>query len=161
MHTAAAATSVKCLKSALCSLPLFMMSPFMRHAVWEVFFGVHPAGWQNWSELKMWKDVTWTTSDHDVVKVWNEGPQAELCSWSTIGVWCFCHSGFLNLHHTKVDWNKRYIKKSQRIILQAKRICSVKLWNWFPPYEGWMEQKICQEKLKKRSSNQAHLLSYM
>lgn len=32
-----------------------MMNPFVRHAVWEVFFGVHPAGWQCQSELKSGK----------------------------------------------------------------------------------------------------------
>lgn len=43
VHTAAV-SSIKCPKSALCSLPLYMMNPFLWHAMREVFFGVIPAG---------------------------------------------------------------------------------------------------------------------
>lgn len=88
LHTAAV-TSIKCSKTALCSPPLNMMIPFVRHAVRWVFFGVHPAGWQNWSELKNGK--MWHGRSNDSYIMW-QVTSAYL--WAVVSVCCFTKLNF-------------------------------------------------------------------
>lgn len=97
LHTAAA-TSLKCRKSTLSSVPLFMMIPFVRHAVREVFFGVHPAGWQNWSELKKRKRRLEQSSNHNVAsQTWTRHKLSHVQS--------AVHVAFnkLNVHHAETS----------------------------------------------------------
>ena len=114
LHTAAV-TSIKCSKTALCSPPLNMMIPFVRHAVRRVFFGVHPAGWQNWSELKNGK-------------MWHGRSNDSYIMWQVISAYLWADWTLPVIVHTHQENSKQSFFKLRTLVSCLSDSCFWKVW---------------------------------
>lgn len=127
LHTAAV-TSRKCpKKSALHSVPLYMMNPFLWHAVREVFFGVIPAGC---SELKKIK----TKEATSIIKWLNNGHRQNRWPWTEWFTvcdhisWCVAdkHNSWTIWNEKKMrwnTWNKACVRDALQLTMKTTMPC--------------------------------------